>query len=54
MLKQMIISLFMILALFSFSACAQTQPCPVCPTITIPYVEDENFETVELHYERIY
>lgn len=53
MSKKNQILLFMIAACFSFSGCAQVEPCPKCPTITIPYYEKQVWEPLEVHYGRI-
>jgi len=47
------ILIFSIMALLSFSGCSQKAPCPVCPTITIPHVEKQSWEPLEVDYERI-
>lgn len=52
MLKQKIL-LFMTVAFLSFSGCAEQEPCPICPEITLPYVAKQSWQPLEVYYERV-
>jgi len=45
--------LFMIVASLLLTNCSKCAPCPQCPTIVVPEVQKQEWNKLEVEYERI-